>query len=80
MTTFNVHYRFDFPDGTTHLFELELGEDTLEQVSDDYDTPPWTALTFHQCPNCPLDPASSSASCPTKINRTESSRKESPAR
>lgn len=68
MTTFAVRYRFRFPDGTTHHFDLELDEETLEQVEDRAGpAPTWTALDFHQCPNCPLNVATTPC-CPVAVN------------
>jgi hypothetical protein len=51
-------YTFTFKDGTSLAFIVTLDGDTLDFIRND-DTPPpeWTELGFHQCPNCPLDPA-----------------------
>lgn len=68
MDTFRVRYRFRFPDGTNHHFDLELDEDTLEQVGGAPEAlPAWTKLDFHQCPNCPLDPAATPR-CPVAVD------------
>jgi hypothetical protein len=56
--TLQYVYRFDFPDGSTKQFTITLDYDTLAIVSPPRaEQPPWTALSYHQCPNCPLDPA-----------------------
>lgn len=68
MSTFNVHYRFQFSDGAVHHFNLELDEETLEQVANEpQPLPEWTALHFHQCPNCPLDPGTT-PHCPVAVD------------
>lgn len=55
MSTFFIHYRFARDSGVLPEFTLEIDADTLEVVADPPSDPPeWTALGFHQCPNCPL--------------------------
>lgn len=58
-------YQFTFADGeTAHLAVLPAGPDTV--AVSDADLPPWTALEFHQCGNCPLTPTSA-ALCPMAV-------------
>lgn len=53
-----IEYRFRFPDGRRESYDLQLDPATLELIGDTTaEPPPWTRLAFHQCPNCPLDPA-----------------------
>ena len=53
-----IQYRLCFPDGAERVLDLHLDEKTLARVAQEEDNaPPWTALKFHQCPNCPLDAA-----------------------
>lgn len=48
-------YQFTFGDGTTREFNIKLRQPALGLVSKPpNEEPEWTALTFHQCPNCPL--------------------------
>src|SRR3990167_10575292 len=53
-----IHYRFRFDDQTIKEFLVRLDRETLNLVSEKKTRPPhWTALTYHQCANCPLKPA-----------------------
>lgn len=50
-------YEFVFPDGSTKKFSVRLDYSTLNIVTEPRASyPPWTALEFCQCPNCPLTP------------------------
>jgi hypothetical protein len=61
-------YTFDFKDGTALEFTVQLDGETLDFVRPNDDPPPdWTVLGFHQCPNCPLDPATH-PHCPVARN------------
>jgi len=51
----------------TEVFDLRLDPDTLEVRESGGGAPPaWTALLFHQCPNCPLD-VSTHPRCPLAL-------------
>jgi Domain of unknown function (DUF6901) len=51
-------YTFSFADGSSRRFALRLDYDTLAMLGPERkELPAWTALSFCQCPNCPLDPA-----------------------
>jgi hypothetical protein len=51
-------YTFIFKDGTSLVFTVRLDGETLTFIPESgAETPEWTRLGFHQCPNCPLDPA-----------------------
>jgi hypothetical protein len=66
----NITYRYTyaFKDGTSLEFTVTLDGDTLDFVAPvDAETPEWTRLGFHQCPNCPLDPAQH-RDCPAARN------------
>jgi len=64
--TFAIEYRFRFPDGRRERYDLRIDAATLELQQEQPDTPPWTSLDFHQCPNCPLEPARHSH-CPAAV-------------
>jgi len=50
-----ITYQFAFADGTSREFSVELRQPSLELVPVPLvKAPEWTALTFRQCPNCPL--------------------------
>lgn len=48
----NVVYHFHFADGNNQ--SVAVGADAAAPMSN---PPAWAALDFHQCPNCPLQPA-----------------------
>ena len=54
-------YRFRFADGSEASFQTPIADD-----ADAVELPAWTALGFHQCPNCPLSTASVSR-CPMAV-------------
>lgn len=57
MDLLNITYRFIFSDGLRHEVALHLRADSLEPVGWKPTHPPsWTALEFHRCNNCPLQP------------------------
>jgi hypothetical protein len=51
-------------------FHIRLDPQTFAVLSAPSGRPDWTALTFEQCPNCPLDPTAVS-SCPVAANLVE---------
>jgi hypothetical protein len=62
------HYRFTSPTGRNRAFHVQLDPDTLGLVARGRAAyPPWTTLKHHQCPPCPLDPASHPR-CPVAAN------------
>lgn len=56
-------YRFQFPDGRTESLQVK----PAVQADNKAALPPWTALGFHQCANCPLSP-SDTAHCPMAVS------------
>lgn len=65
---FWIRYRFDFADGCSKDFFLELEKPGLHLVTTTKSPyPAWTRLTHFQCPNCPLAPAPD-AYCPVAVN------------
>jgi hypothetical protein len=65
--TFEIRYQFEFEDGQQASVELELDEETLAQIAPPQtDLPPWTKLSFQQCPSCPLDEAQA-PNCPAAV-------------
>ena len=59
----DYHYRFDLPDGRLLEFDVRTqgGARTLSER-----IPDWCALTYHQCPSCPLSDARV-AHCPAAV-------------
>lgn len=54
----SVEYHFKLLSGDEKRFHIDLHEETLQQLqSPSKPLPDWTRLTYHQCPNCPLNPA-----------------------
>lgn len=65
-----VRYRFTFEQGRVREFQVRLRRDTLAMVTKPRDVyPAWTALAYHQCPNCPLPPTT--PRCPAATNLVE---------
>lgn len=64
----DIRYHFSLQNGSHLDFDVKLDPSTLNQIDDSTDHhPDWTALAFHQCSNCPLDP-SISPYCPVALN------------
>ncbi len=64
----DIQYQFRFPDGGGLDFTVSLNPYTLGQLDNTQQKPAsWTALGFHQCPNCPLD-AETYPHCPVAVN------------
>lgn len=52
-----INYRLGFADGSEKQLELQLRSDSLAPVGWVPNKPPqWTALSYNQCKNCPLNP------------------------
>jgi len=67
VSTVQLRYRFDLPDGQSHLFALELDRDTAALSPPEVADPPeWTRLGFNQCNGCPLKPAAD-PHCPAAL-------------
>lgn len=55
MASFEIRYTVRFGGGREEVFEVQLDEESAAlQSPPPPDLPAWTALDFHQCPNCPL--------------------------
>lgn len=69
METLSVRYRFTFADGSQEVFDFQLDSENLElSINNIPETlPSWTALSFHQCPNCPLK-TDTHPYCPLAVN------------
>jgi hypothetical protein len=53
----SYNYRFRMADGADQEFAIQVDARTLALMpSRRRDYPAWSALTYHQCPNCPLRP------------------------
>lgn len=64
-------YRFLFPNGSERMFLVRLDGGDLSLIREPRDEyPSWTELSFHKCPNCPLDEAEHSH-CPVATGLTE---------
>lgn len=58
-STLSITYRFHFDDGEPREFTIELEKPGMHLRDETRrgPLPPWTLLTHHQCPGCPLDSA-----------------------
>jgi hypothetical protein len=66
--TIALEYQFKLRNGDKKKFTLRLRKPSLQLVSKPKaDLPEWTRLTHHQCPNCPLNPATH-PHCPIAVN------------
>src|SRR5262245_11086328 len=69
--TLTVTYEFHFPTGPAKQFVLDLRRPELDLATTGKDNPPpWTRLTHHQCPNCPLRPETH-PHCPVAVHLAE---------
>jgi hypothetical protein len=63
-----VKYRFIMADKNQWRFDLKIDPQTMELANNrPPQLPDWTALTFHQCPNCPLT-RQTHPHCPLAVN------------
>jgi hypothetical protein len=61
------HYRFDFKDGSSKIFDVRLDRETLALIDRPTGPPPaWTRLDTCRCANCPL--AGKATHCPVAVN------------
>ncbi len=68
MTSLQISYRFDLPDGSQKALDLEFDADTFRLLTPSIEPrPEWTELKFRQCANCPLKPAEH-AHCPAALH------------
>lgn len=68
MDAVEIEYRLSCPDRGEYVFTVQLDSGTLAQcASEPSFLPPWTALQFQQCPNCPLE-AADHPHCPVAVN------------
>jgi hypothetical protein len=63
-----ITYEFVIDGGLSHKFEVDL--DRVTGTGDGKPRPPWTLLTFNQCPNCPLS-AGEHWHCPVALDLEE---------
>ena len=55
MKTINIRYLFRLPDNREEVIDVHLDPQSLDLLNDvPADMSYWTALDFHQCPNCLL--------------------------
>ena len=63
-----IRYRFDFSDGDSKEFLVELDKPGLKmRGKSGMPLPEWTKLSHHQCPNCPLS-TKTHLYCPIAVN------------
>jgi len=63
-----IEYEFKLKDGSEKKFSVRLKKPMLQFVPEHTSTVrQWTKLSHHQCPNCPLNPATN-AHCPIAAN------------
>src|ERR1700688_4687157 len=64
-----IRYRFDLPDGSQKTLDFSFDAADFRLSNAAPAAPPfWTALTFNQCANCPLD-AADHPHCPAALQR-----------
>jgi hypothetical protein len=69
-----IRYVFDLVDGPRRELTVRLDPQTLLDLAPLPASPPeWTALGYHQCPNCPLR-LEESPQCPTAVRLLELAR------
>ena len=68
MDTISVKYCYRLPDGRQEVFDLQFDVERFGLLASVPENPPqWTALGFHQCPNCTLS-AAVHPYCPLVVN------------
>ena len=68
MENITIDYCFTLADGSKREFNIELAGENLGLIQNlQTPLPEWTALDFHQCPNCPLE-KTSSPHCPLAVS------------
>lgn len=66
--TVNIRYLFRFGNGDSREIPLRIDENTLALIAEENSSPPfWSALAFHRCSVCPLDPGLQSH-CPVALH------------
>jgi hypothetical protein len=66
-----IRYEYEQPQGARVAFDVPLDPRTLLNTRPPPAvTPDWARLSFHTCPNCPLDPRTSPA-CPVALHLLE---------
>jgi len=67
-TTRNIHYKFQSAKNNEQDICIQLDNKSLDLVQDPQaNLPDWTKLSYHKCPNCPLD-EKTSEHCPIAVN------------
>jgi len=71
MENITIDYCFTLADGSKREFNIELAGENLGLIQNlPTPLPEWTALDFHQCPNCPLE-KKRSPHCPLAVSLVE---------
>ena len=65
------HYKFQLSKNDETSFNIPLENKTLDLIRDTQkDLPPWTKLSYHKCPNFPLD-EQQHEHCPIAVSLVE---------
>ena len=66
--TIEIAYRFEIEGEESEVYRVTLDPVTMETLDNGQaELPEWTELTFHRCPNCPLE-SGRWARCPAAAN------------
>jgi hypothetical protein len=66
--TISIGYEFKLHSGEKKSFFVRLQKNSMQFIPENTTTVrPWTKLTHHQCPNCPLKPEAN-YNCPIAAN------------
>jgi hypothetical protein len=64
----NINYTFILPKNKEEVIDVRLDDEKLLLLNDiPENLPAWTALDFHQCPNCPLS-VDNNPHCPMAVH------------
>ena len=65
------HFQFVFPEGLVQQFSVKLDARTLNLIDPQRETyPEWAALSYCQCPHCPLSEEQYPA-CPIAVSLSD---------
>lgn len=68
MAEINILYRFNLANQRQEVFDIKIDDQSLEIKLPEYDdSPSWTLLENHQCPNCPLN-SGTHPNCPVAVS------------
>lgn len=67
--TFDIRYRFHFAGHREEIVDVKINKHSMESTTATEAPPAWCKLDFHQCPNCPLQ-AATTPYCPLATRLT----------